>query len=95
MIQSCRNARALLALLVLAAPAGAVPADPPQSPSPPQPPACREAVVSPVSGHAECVAPRGAPVEQPQRKDLPCIRRKPDEATPCADDAQAKNPAPR
>jgi hypothetical protein len=33
---------------------------------------CLEAVVNPVSGHAECVNPPGAAVEQPQRQDVPC-----------------------
>jgi hypothetical protein len=39
----------------------------------PQPPAtCKEAIVSPVSGHAECVDPRGAPVDPPpQRPSAP------------------------
>lgn len=42
-------------------------------PKQPQPPAtCKEAVVSPVSGHAECVNPRGAPVDPPpQRPNAP------------------------
>jgi hypothetical protein len=31
------------------------------------PPHCEVAVVSPVSGHAECVKPRGAPVAPPKR----------------------------
>jgi len=35
-------------------------ADPPVSPSASTP--CLEAIVSPVSGYAECVNPRGAPV---------------------------------
>jgi len=33
---------------------------------------CLEALVNPVSGHAECVRPVGAPVEQPRRQDFPC-----------------------
>lgn len=39
---------------------------------PASPPKCLEALVSPVSGHAECVRPFGAPVEQIRRADLPC-----------------------
>jgi Protein of unknown function (DUF2380) len=31
----------------------------------PEAPLCKEAVVNPVSGHAECVLPRGAPVDPP------------------------------
>jgi hypothetical protein len=42
-------------------------------PAPDKPPAhalCEEAVVSPVSGYAECVKPRGAPVAPaPKRPD--------------------------
>jgi hypothetical protein len=38
-------------------------------------PKCLEAIVNPVSGHAECVNPRGAPVEQPRLVDLPCSLR--------------------
>ena len=33
---------------------------------------CLEALVNPVNGHAECVRPPGAPVEQPRREDFPC-----------------------
>ena len=33
---------------------------------------CLEAVVNPVSGHAECVNPPGAAVEQPHREDVAC-----------------------
>jgi hypothetical protein len=49
-------------------------ADPPAASAPPAPPAavrtpvaptCLEAIVSPVSGFAECVNPRGAPVAAP------------------------------
>jgi hypothetical protein len=35
-------------------------------------PQCLEAVVNPVSGHAECVNPAGAAVQQPHRGDVPC-----------------------
>jgi hypothetical protein len=35
---------------------------------------CHEAVVSPVSGYAECVKPRGAPVAPPPRRpDAPPV----------------------
>jgi len=33
---------------------------------------CEEAFVSPVSGHAECVRPMGAPVEPPPPRPDPC-----------------------
>lgn len=33
---------------------------------------CLEALVNPVSGHAECVIPAGAAVTQPHREDVPC-----------------------
>jgi hypothetical protein len=35
----------------------------------PAPAKCREALVNPVSGFAECVKPRGAPVAPPKRPD--------------------------
>jgi hypothetical protein len=34
---------------------------------------CLQAVVNPVSGHAECVNPRGVAVAQPQRPPQPCL----------------------
>ena len=42
----------------------------PASPTAPTTPTamCREAVVSPVSGFAECVDPRGAPVAPPPKR---------------------------
>jgi hypothetical protein len=64
------------AIVSAAAPAPA-PAPVPQTPDTPTapPPAtaqCKEAVVSPVSGFAECVDPRGAPVAPPpKRPDAP------------------------
>jgi hypothetical protein len=66
----------LFAGLVVTMLAGALQAaDTPPSPTQPQPtpPAtCKEAVVSPVSGHAECVDPRGAPVDPaPPRPRIP------------------------
>ncbi|HEX2790159.1 MAG TPA: hypothetical protein VHN17_06990 [Steroidobacteraceae bacterium] len=55
--------------------AGAPAPQPPGAASAPPPPAtaqCKEAVVSPVSGFAECVDPRGAPVAPPpKRPDAP------------------------
>jgi hypothetical protein len=67
-----------VALLGCAIASAAAPAPTPQTPdasSAPPPPAtaqCKEAVVSPVSGFAECVDPRGAPVAPPpKRPDAP------------------------
>jgi hypothetical protein len=65
-----------LALLVCAIASPAPPApQAPASPSAPAPPPTaqfKEAVVSPVSGFAECVDPRGAPVAPPpKRPDAP------------------------
>jgi hypothetical protein len=62
-------------LVSAAAPASA-PAPVPQTPGAPgaPPPAtaqCKEAVVSPVSGFAECVDPRGAPVAPPPKRPDP------------------------
>ena len=37
----------------------------------PASPKCEVAVVNPVSGYAECVKPRGAPVEQPPPRPPP------------------------
>lgn len=95
MIQLRHGMNSLLVFAVLAAPAMAALADPP--PQPPPEPVCREAVVSPVSGHAECVNPRGAPVEQAHRKDMRCARARPDEPVRCPDEpaAPAQNAAPR
>jgi hypothetical protein len=33
---------------------------------------CQEAEVNPVTGHAECIRPRGAPVDPPPRSAVPC-----------------------
>jgi hypothetical protein len=33
---------------------------------------CKEAVVNPVTGNAECVRPRGAPVDAPPQLAVPC-----------------------
>lgn len=90
---SCRALRAPLFFAALSGLAAAAPADPP--PQAPAQPVCREAVVSPVSGHAECVDPPGAPVEQPQRKDMNCVRAKPDEPVRCPDQGTAPDAAPR
>lgn len=37
----------------------------------PASPKCELAVVNPVSGYAECVKPRGAPVDQPPQRPPP------------------------
>lgn len=70
-----RFCSALLAMCLLATvgvhAAGADDAAPAQD-KPASPPKCLEALVSPVSGHAECVRPFGAPVEQIRRADLSC-----------------------
>jgi hypothetical protein len=42
----------------------ALPSDAPETRSAP-PALCKEAIVNPVSGHAECVRPLGAPVDAP------------------------------
>ena len=33
---------------------------------------CEEAEVNPVTGHAECIRPRGAAVDPPPRSAVPC-----------------------
>lgn len=38
----------------------------------PRPAKCEEAEVNPVTGHAECVRPRGAAVDPPPRSAVPC-----------------------
>ncbi|MDB5974833.1 MAG: hypothetical protein JWR07_1593 [Nevskia sp.] len=66
---------ALLAMSLLLVPgAGPAQADDaaPAQDKPTAPQKCLEALVNPVSGHAECVRPPGAPVEQMRRADLPC-----------------------
>ena len=40
----------------------------------PSPAPCKEAVVSPVTGHADCVRPRGAAVDPPPRSAVPCSK---------------------
>jgi hypothetical protein len=51
---------------------------------PASPPKCEVALVSPVSGNAECVRPRGAPVDPPPpRPDAKC-------APAAAGDAEAR-----
>lgn len=61
------------ALLALTAPPGGVLAAPgDEAKSPPQPGArCEVAVVSSVSGYAECVKPRGAALEPPPPRPAP------------------------
>jgi hypothetical protein len=67
---------ALLGCVIVSA-AAPEPASVPQTPGvtrapPPATALCKEAVVSPVSGFAECVDPRGAPVAPPpKRPDAP------------------------
>ena len=66
---------AALALCVLAR-AAAAPEDASQGDSKAadaagKPAVCLEAVVNPVSGHAECVNPRGAPVQPPPPRPQP------------------------
>ncbi len=60
---------------------------------------CLEALVNPVSGHAECVRPVGAPVEQPRREDLPCAMRstssEADGQGACSDDRGGKTEPPK
>ena len=61
------------AIAFAGAPAPAAPQTPDAPSAPPPATAlCKEAVVSPVSGFAECVDPRGAPVAPPpKRPDAP------------------------
>jgi len=66
----------------------ALPSDAPAA-TPAAPPAlCKEAMVNPVSGHAECVRPLGAPVDppppRPQRVKLAVFDFELDDATPAA-----------
>jgi hypothetical protein len=62
----------------------------------PAPPAqhCEVAVVSPVSGYAECVKPRGAPVEPPPPRPAPsadeCRRHPEVAAEACPENEPAK-----
>jgi Protein of unknown function (DUF2380) len=46
----------------------ALTSDPPETPLATPPALCKEAVVNPVSGQAECVQPLGAPVAPPPRR---------------------------
>jgi hypothetical protein len=46
----------------------ALTSDPPETPPATPPAICKEAVVNPVSGQAECVQPLGAPVAPPPRR---------------------------
>lgn len=67
---------ALLGCAIASAGAPAPATTPPTQATPDAPPParaqCKEAVVSPVSGFAECVDPRGAPVAPPpKRPDAP------------------------
>jgi hypothetical protein len=40
-------------------------------------PRCEEAVVNPVTGHAECMRPRGAAVDPPPQSAVPCATHSP------------------
>ena len=63
--KSTTNARWMLAACTLSMSiASAFPGTAPETQSPP-PALCKEAIVNPVSGHAECVRPLGAPVAAP------------------------------
>jgi hypothetical protein len=42
-----------------------------QDPQAPPVPRCQEAIVNPVTGFAECVKPRGAPVDRPPERPPP------------------------
>ena len=54
------------------------------------PQTCLEAAVSPVSGFAECINPRGAPVQPaPHRPDAPC----PSNGSHCADSSAGEHDA--
>jgi hypothetical protein len=69
----CSDAWVIAMLSVWSLAAAAADAPGPNAPagnSGTQPPAakCREAIVNPVSGFAECVKPRGAPVAPPPKR---------------------------
>jgi hypothetical protein len=49
-------------------------------PRPEAPPTCEEAMVSPVSGYAECVNPRGAPVDAAPPRPQPTVPAESEEA---------------
>jgi hypothetical protein len=59
----------------------APPGDQNTAAAPPSSQKCKEAVVNPVSGYAECVNPRGAPVDPPPPRPPPT----PDECRKHAD----------
>jgi hypothetical protein len=61
----------LLPVSVYAALGGLACADEPATKPPPKSVRCEVAVVSPVSGFAECVKPRGAPVNPPPSRPAP------------------------
>lgn len=86
----------LCVVLVLASFAPrALPAAEPGSPVA-APPRCEVAVVSPVSGFAECVKPRGAPVDQPPARPPPspeqCARHADLDLPECREQATPKEP---
>jgi hypothetical protein len=97
--QTRRTATMALAALALAAAAAEPPTQPAPAPSGLTPPVCQEALVNPVSGHAECVRPYGAPVEQVKRSELqPCPPAGSAAAAgsnPCAGSSSGKADAPK
>ena len=65
--------------------------------APPAPPRCEEAVVNPVSGFAECVKPRGVPVDPPPPRSAPtpaqCARHADLDLEPCRSAQPPPGPA--
>jgi hypothetical protein len=77
----CLETKAVLAALGGLLLAAGIPARAGGEPDPPQRQRCEIAVVNPVSNFAECVKPRGAPVDPPPRRSAPTqeeCRRHPD-----------------
>ena len=75
-----RGALWAFGILLLAPNAGECAEGAPQTPPPEQPAKCLVAEVNPVTGHAVCINPRGAPVEPPPVSALkPCKPRAHDE----------------
>jgi hypothetical protein len=88
-----RTAFAMLAVLLGIAAAAASAAEM----SAPQPaPRCEVAVVNPVSGYAECVKPRGVPVDAPPKRSAPtpeeCQKHQDLDAEACRASAAPENP---
>lgn len=86
-------AAALAASAALAAePSGGSPQAAPAAPQA----QCREALVNPVSGHAECVDPPGAPVEPPPPRPGDCpAQGKAGGSTACGGGSSGAADAPR